>query len=251
MYKLLFIITICCSVYSLDAQFLKAQKDMTEIRLNKNHLELDIKNIFTGLSGASLIYKRRLESAKYVKVNSLNLLRITATIRYEVEVSSKDIPVPLTIDDYVPDAYYSGPYASSNRIGIGLEWQKMNKGFVHYFGSDLVFDYNKDFDSYLRTTYSSGTLYRQTRQESENVYYGLGLNPFFGIKYYFNSRLNLGIETGLYLGYQMYHTETKTVVHEYSGAELTTSESSLPDQKSGKILTSFNNLRFLTVGYCF
>ncbi len=248
---ILFLITFMC-INKINAQILKTQKDMSGIRLNKTHLELDIKNIFTGLNGASILYKRRLESKKYVKVNSLMLLRVSGTFSYEVEVTrDKNALIPTTIDEYLPDNGYAGPYSLYNKIGVGLEWQKMNKGFVHYVGSEIVFGLDKFYSSYYRTAFISSALDYQTIQESSYLNYSFGFNPFFGIKYYFNSQLSIGIETGVYLGYQLNRTKTISYRTDNTSAGLVTTETPLPDRHSSKILTQFNNLRFLTVGYCF
>lgn len=49
--------TLLASVY-LFSQSHKIGVELSEMRKNKNHLDLDIKNIFSGLGNATLRYKR-------------------------------------------------------------------------------------------------------------------------------------------------------------------------------------------------
>ena len=81
--------------------------------------------------------------------------------------------------------------------------------------------------------------------------YEAGLNPFFGIKYYFTDRISLGIETGLSI---LYYNEkvTQLLVERISGeGGLINRYSEGETVGSNGIRTRFNNLRFLTLGYTF
>jgi len=245
-------LTLFATVFSLTATFSQDNQsgtEISEIRKNKNHLDLDIKNIFNRLEGASLIYKRSYQSGDLIDVSSIKLIRFWGSINNQITFEKDPVRDP-------NDPRYVSSHPSNVinfTLGTGIERQRMNKNFVHYYGIDAVFNYF-DFDTEIFYSASSnGITYAYYPSSSTTINgYRTGVNPFLGFKYYFTDRLSIGVETGISL---LYFSQTarefwvQAIIANGQVTKITTIQSE-PIKSSG-ILTSFNNLRFLTVGYTF
>ena len=232
---------------NIFSQEKKIGAELSEIRKNKNHLDLDIKNIFSSLSRATLLYKRTFQKGDLIDVNSIRLIRFSGRIDNQITFTDDPTRKP---NDTTNVGFHPSDIIDF-QIGIGFERQKMNKNFVHYYGIDGIFHFVKFDDDFPNgfiggvtnnRTFSTDRLWRTFRT---------GLNPFVGIKYYFTNRLSLGIETGISLLYfNQAITEVRfdqTIVNGQVVEEFVEDE----PVKSNGLQVGFNNLRFLTVGYTF
>jgi len=137
------------------------------------------------------------------------------------------------------------------QLGFGFERQKMNKNFVHYYGTDGIFNFAKLDDDISNgslggvTNNLTGTTDRLLRTFRTEIY------PFFGIEFYFTNRLSIGIETGISILYfNQSITEVRFEQEFINGQFEQVFVEDEPVKPSG-IQTIFNNLRFLTVGSTF
>ncbi|MFN0013341.1 MAG: hypothetical protein ACKVU2_02230 [Saprospiraceae bacterium] len=237
-------ITLAFALWAFGATITHAQDSKTgahlsEIRKNKNQIDLDVKNLFNGLSGATLLYKRSYQTGDLIDVSAIKLIRFSASINNQVLLGEKNIPWSAAANNI------------DLQIGVGIEKQVMHNGFVHYYGADLVAGYYNS-NAIFNTIEPGGILVDYYGNQVRGRSIRAGLNPFFGIKYYFTSRLSIGLETGMSLMY--FHASvteqvvTRTLVNNqiiYTNVYT----SNLP--ASSGFQTRFNNLRFLTVGYTF
>ena len=111
---------------SLFSQNKKFGVELSKIKQQKHHFELDIRNIFNGLGGATLLYKKRRNKDLENDDEALKLLRLTASLNSSVNFDSNINDFTTLLNDPID--------VTSIGFGIGVEKQKMNKHFVHYFG---------------------------------------------------------------------------------------------------------------------
>lgn len=166
-----------------------------------NEIGFNVGNLLLGggESSTTLIYKRRYESGKLIRV------RRTQARRF---ILSLDIDKPLK--DEVPDGWFNN-YLQENKISayaaVGKELQHNLGRFQLIYGLDLYAKYRKNV--YLNRNYyvdpTSETIY--TRDFSQYYYeIGGGVTGFAGVRYFVHPRVSLAIETGLAVGYA--HKET-------------------------------------------
>lgn len=234
------------------AQKQKSGTKLSEVRKNKNHLDLDIKNIFNGLGGATILYKRNFEMGDLIEVNAIKLIRFSAQMNNQITFTDD---IQRTINDtvFVPDHPTD---IMDFQFGIGFERQKMNKNFVHYYGVDAIFNFAKSNDDFGFGDNRSvnGVINNRARRNGyeRNVRtIKTGLNPFFGIKYYFTKSISLGIETGLAMVYFSQKTTAFLGEEKMVDGVVETSIVEKETVNAKGIQTKFNNLRFVTVGYTF
>lgn len=120
-----FIIT--ANLFSQD----KFGAELSEIRKHRNQIDLDIKNIFSGLNSTTLLYKRSYQTGNLVDVNAIKLIRFGLGINSEINFDNTNT----TRIDSLEVIYQPGDQISFN-LSLGWEKQKMHKNFVHYFGFD-------------------------------------------------------------------------------------------------------------------
>jgi len=221
--------------------------DFSEIRKNKNHLELDVKNIFFGLGlenvfASSLLYKRTFQRGELIDVNSIQLVRFLGRINNQITFADDPASEPYDTTNVQPTDLFNF------QLGIGFERQKMNKNFVHYYGVDGIIDFLKSDDNFSNVSIG-GTTNKSNDRFIRTI--RTGVNPFFGIKYYFSSRISIGIETGVSI---LYFNQSITEVgfeQKIVNGQLEKVLVKDEPSKSQGIWTGFNNLRFLTIGYTF
>ncbi len=233
------------SITTIQGQKSEGGIELSEIRKNKNHLELDIKNVFTGLNNATMLYKRKYESGKLINVKQIKLLRFLA--RFNSQFTFTDDPTRDVLNEQKLGLFPSN--LINIQLGIGIEKQFMNKGYVHYYGIDLIGRYTKNDDDFSNGTLGNVTVnYTYTTDRLLNIF-NIGLNPFFGIKYYITNRISIGIETGLEVSYFNATFTEIEILHDSFGTLYSYTE--LEPFSANGLLVKFNNLRFLTMGYNF
>jgi len=217
--------------------------DLSEVRKNNFQVDVDLSNILDGLAGAGLVLKKKFDPGKFVSVNSIRLLR--ASLRMNNTVS---------FQNYFKDTLANTNYPKTNldmQIGLGLERQYIHKKFVHYYGIDLIAAHYQSDNVYFgygggNVAYFVNYVYKYRRNR-------IGVNPFFGIKYYLTDRFSLGIETGFELSYYRFKDE------EYIRSWNVTQDGKIENYSATKVAntrfsgltTSFNNVRSVTAGYTF
>ncbi len=247
MKKRIFTLILTLFIFSLQAQDKKIGAELSEIRKQKNHIDLDIKNVFRGLGSATILYKRTYQSGDLIDVNSIKSIRFLA--RFNNQIALSDPPSTFTNNETF--AAFHPSNVLDLFFGFGLERQKMYKGFVHYYGIDFVGYFNKSDDDISNGVI--GTLTVNLTETTDRKLQTLkgGINPFFGIKYYFTDRLSLGVETGFEISYFSQKTTELVSSQQIIGGEFVPVVEELEPFVSNGILTAFNNLRFLTIGYTF
>jgi len=238
-------------VYGMTSVFSQEKKlgaEISEIRKNKNQVDIDIKNIFNGLGNATLLYKRAYQSGNLVNVNAIQLIRFSAQINNQITFT--DDP---TRESSLEDAnvVFHPSNLMNIQLGIGYERQQMNKNFVHYYGVDGVFNFFQSDDDYANGYFGGVTNNHTGTTDRLIKTFRAGVNPFFGIKYYFTNNISIGIETGFaVLYFNQAITEVDREQELFNGEFVNTFVEDTPTKSSG-IQTRFNNLRFLTIGYAF
>ncbi|MCB0662051.1 MAG: hypothetical protein KDC24_04890 [Saprospiraceae bacterium] len=233
------------SLLSLSAQNKKFGADLSEVKTYKNQLELDIKNIFSGLGNATLLYKRGHKLDKFEVDGKLRFVRVLA--RFNNQIALEKNPFMGAIDSLQIEFHPNDVFDLS--IGIGFEQQKMFRNFVHYWSIDCIANYY----SIDGSAYSIGGI-RNVRTGVDTRYTSTiqaGVNPFFGIKYYLSEKFSIGIETGF--AFQYFHqkiTEVDYTTTYSNGTYYYKLMEKEPSSTNG-ITTNFNNLRFLNLGYTF
>lgn len=231
-------------VFSQNEVDKKTKTDLSEIRKNTYQLDLDVKNVFTSLSNATLIFKKKLQSGKFIDVNSIKLLRITAKINSQTNLNDKSAGTNF--------ASYGPVNKTDVGIGVGFEKQIKNKNFVHYFGIDAIGSYQTSETGTYLYYYSEILEYNFiSTYDIKTKLTKVGVNPFFGIKYYITDKISVGIETG----FEFSFFNNKTNQTQYlprlvkEGVKIDIIE--YDPRFTNGLLAKFNNLRFATVGYVF
>ncbi len=221
--------------------------ELSEIRKNKNHLELDVKNIFNGLGNATLLYKRTFQSGELIDVNSIRLIRFLGRINNQITLT--DDPARQPGDTSNVRLHPSD--LINFQLAIGFERQKMNKNFVHYYGVDGVIEFLKSDGSGSVTIGRVANNFTGSGNDRFIKSIRTGLNPFIGIKYYFTNRLSIGMETGISILYFSQSVAEARYEQKVVNGQLEKVFVKDEPSKSQGIWTGFNNLRFLTIGYTF
>jgi hypothetical protein len=208
-------------VFSQNEVDKKTKTDLSEIRKNTYQLDLDVKN-----------------------VNSIKLLRITAKINSQTNLNDKSADTNF--------ASYRPVNKTDVGIGFGFEKQIKNKNFVHYFGIDAIGSYQTSETGTYLYYYSETLEYNFiSTYDIKTKLTKVGVNPFFGIKYYITDKISVGIETG----FEFSFFNNKTNQTQYlprlvkEGVKIDIIE--YDPRFTNGILARFNNLRFATVGYVF
>ncbi len=231
-------ITLLSSIYAQDSTIV--QKDLSklsEVRKFNNQIDLDVKNFFKGLSTATLIYKHKIESGKFIMVDEIKLLRVMATINTQINFTPDPTRDP---NNDIPVGFHPSNEFSFS-LGFGLEKQKRSKKFVHYYGMDLIGEYYKNDDDFSNGSIAGVTLNATTTTDRKLKIWQAGLNPLFGVKYYFSPRLGIGVESGILIAY------FNSNIEEFDEK----SKEFLDPVISKGIIAKFNNLRFLNISYAF
>ena len=238
---------IVFSTINTYSQSKKIGTELSEIRKNKNHLDLDIRNIFNGLGNATLLYKRTYQKGELIDVNSIRLIRISGRLNNQINFTDDPTRDP---NDTTNVAFHPSNLIDI-QLGIGFERQKMNKNFVHYYGIDGIFNFFKLDDDFSNGSFGGVTINSTGTTDRLLRTFRTGINPFLGIKYYFTNRLSIGIETGISILYFNHSiTEIRFEQQFVNGQFENVFVEDEPVISNG-IQTRFNNLRFLTIGYTF
>ncbi len=205
----------------------------------KYQLDIDVKDMLRRGTNTTLILKKKIAKRK----KNLNFLRLN--INWNARNYSEN---ENSIQD---DRVERSSRSLRINTGLGIEKQIRHNGFVHYYGVDALINFsfsNNEIESVF-----SGTNPSEITNTSRDInrYFGVGINPFFGIKYYLNPRLSVGVETGLQFSYaRRYGSWLKTSVYVDNGMFIY--DEFRRDRTIGdSFFSSFNNLRFLTIGYTF
>ena len=79
--------------------------------------------------------------------------------------------------------------------------------------------------------------------------FGVGVLPFFGVKYYITNRLSIGIETGFAATFTQAFNREDTL--DFINGELTAFNKGETTRAAGNFRAFFSNLRFLNLGVNF
>ena len=140
-------------------------------------------------------------------------------------------------------------YRSSYEIslGIGVEKETRINKFAHFWGLDIVpyYFYNKN----IEVERESGDTYEI--MDREFTQYQMAVNPFIGAKFYISDRFLVSLETGFSVAYRYNISSAfRNNVIIVNGAPIDDISLSSKSNFHG-INISYNNLRFLTIGYIF
>lgn len=243
------LVLIVLATVTAFSQNEKKGTELSKIRKNKNHLDLDVKNIFNSLTSATLIYKRTFKTGELINVNSINLIRFSGQVNNQITLTEDPTRTTTTDDDV--DIRFFPSNILDFQVGLGIERQKMNKNFVHYFGVDAVYSLAKIDDDISNGAIGGITVNVVETTDRLMRTMKTGLNPFIGIKYYFTNRISLGLETGFSVLYFSQETIELSFESEVVNGDVVSELVEAEPFIATGILTDFNNLRFLTIGYTF
>ncbi len=232
-----------------------AQTDtsISEIRKNEYQVELgfrSINSIVNNTTSATILFKKKYQTGNLVEVNSVKYLR--AYFSFNTQINFTEDPTRLKEDStYI--AFHPADIIDLT-FGLGIEKQFQNKNFVHYLGSDIFGQFFKSDDDFpgnisIGGIISNSTITTDRTVRSTNV----GLNPFFGIKYYISKQFCVGIESGFRLTYFNTKFQEIRIITEYDqnlGINITVLEELEPVTSNG-IKFNFLGVRFITIGYSF
>ncbi len=177
-------------------------------------------------------------------MNSIQLLRFMGAFENQFTIT----PDPNRDTDNNQSSVIHPSNSIDIQLGIGFEKQTMNKDFVHYYGVDGIVNYTRADDDYSNGKIGGVTNnYVSTTDRLIRVL-RTGVNPFFGIKYYFNSSISIGLETGIEVAY---FNQKITEVESFYNVINILEFNELEPVTSHGIQALFNNIRFVTVGYTF
>lgn len=241
------ILLFICLFLQVYAQEESKGVTLSEIRKNKYQLDLDVKNAFNGLSGSTLIFKKKYQTGEFIDVNAIKLIRFLATINNQITFT--DDPTRKANDTTRLGLHPSDVIEFS--IGIGFEKQIMHKKFVHYYGLDIIGNYVQ-YDDDVFNADIGGVIYNATNTTDRLLrVFKTGINPFFGIKYFLTDQISIGIETGV----QIVYFNSKITELEYRQEIIDGQSTRVLHERTPFIahglLTKFNNLRFVNIGYAF
>lgn len=117
---------------------LQAQKKnaLSEVRKNNYQIEFGFNRItdtYKNTSGATVVFKKKLQMGKLIEVNSIKFLRAFLTLNTRVNVKSDTVTSAGADKGFV---VYPTDYINV-RAGLGFEKQFQHKSLVHYYGIDL------------------------------------------------------------------------------------------------------------------
>lgn len=217
--------------------------DLSEVRKNNFQIDVDVSNILNGLSGAGLVLKKKFDPGKFVSVSSIKLLR--GSVRFNNIIS---------FQNYFKDTLVNDNHPKTNldiQIGIGWERQYLHKKFVHYYGIDLIASHFQN--DAIHSNYAANNQIYFASYVFKSRQDRIGINPFFGIKYYLTDRISVGIETGFELSFYRFHDEEyiRSWNVALNGAIENYSAERVRNSTFTGLLMNFNNVRSVTVGYTF
>ena len=238
------LILFAAMAFTAAGQSGEGLNDLSEIRKNKFQVDVDLRSILSGLGGAGLVFKAKIEPGKFVSVSSIKLLR--ANLRFNNSIG---------FQNYFKDTLVNSSYPKNNidmQGGIGIERQYLHKKFVHYYGIDIIGSYyqNDNISQYLGVSNQDPYVYSYIFKYHQ---YKVGINPFFGVKYYLTDRFSIGIETGVEISYYRLHDKEyfRNWRINQAGEVYDYTVTKIQDKSFSGLLTNFNNIRFLTAGYTF
>ena len=232
-------------------QFKFQSTDLSEVRKNKNQIELGLSSfsrIWNGTTSGTLLFKRSYTGGDLVEVNAIKLVRafVTSDTQFNFTDDPSRNPGDTTAIVYHPSDI------TDVTFGIGLEKQKKGKRLVHYYGADL-FAHLYSIDDDFRSSFGfGGVVVNGTNPIARLIKTNrFGINPFIGAKYYFNDQLSLGIETGFQVFYFLtqfteVEAETRFVNNQFVEVYL-----EKEPVRSNGLGIFYNGVRFVTLGYAF
>lgn len=191
------------SLFLLFPLYIKAQSTAPKPDRQKHEFALDIQDVFNGfLYRHNLIYKRRLEGKKTVRLDQTSRLRLQLGLRGQVPISDTS-HVGAT-------SYFRATPQLNLSLGVGYEVQKpIKEKFEVIYGADLIGSYYRTRANRLVRIINS-VEYEVTNdglQKLNNI--EVGTTPFVGFNYAINSYLRIGIETGLHIRYYYNNREER------------------------------------------
>ncbi|MEM7163172.1 MAG: hypothetical protein AAF487_12115 [Bacteroidota bacterium] len=243
-----FVLLFIFSVSSLSAQD-ELGTQIEDVRKSLNQVDLNIIGLFrNGLSGGTFFFKKRIIPKNYVELNAIKLFRFRLHVNEYVETEEPSIAYE------IGTSYYENQFSSSY-ISFGIEKQRSKRGLVEFYGIEATL--GRRLDRVNRTWLNSFSLgagnesYIQFNEKRKDRSTYISLSPFFGLKYFFNNRINMGVETSFDFAYYFDKDSfSLTEIESQNGVENTRNVSQL-ESKNNFLNFRFTNLRFLTVGYAF
>jgi len=217
-----------------------SQEDKLDIPTNRNYLEIDIKNILVSFSSIDIIYKRINNNQNIDKKNSFKLSRYQIGLFNVLNFNKPSLDETLVFEEN----YFNN---INTNIGIGLEKEIKKNRFSHYYGIDFIGELDI-LNSIVvdRANADTYTIYYRDSNE-----YTFGVNPFLGVKCYLKKNLLVGLETGFLLAYRIgMLSSSRNNILILNGSPTENISNQIETKFQGIVMT-FNNLRFLTIGYVF
>ncbi len=238
------IITLClffCIVFQIISQEIdkdQIQQTLKDKRKFKNEFSLDMKHIGLNslFNGSTLLYKRSFRTGKLIDLNSIRAMRIGIKANIQDNLNERHPSLEI-INNSSNDVRLIAQNKYNLELLFGLEKQNSLNHIIAYYGMDMVLGYNFVDDDVSNYTLGNIDFDYLESTDFEFQIIRLGINPFFGLKYYFTKFLGISMETGFYTGF--FKSKVKHLIND--NLEI----------KSNGYQFQFNNIRFINLSYHF
>jgi len=225
------------SLLLLFPLYIKAQSTAPKPDRQKHEFALDVQDVFNGFRESNLIYKRRIEGKKTVRLDQ------TSRLRFQVGFSGQAVFLQEESErnnDGFKQSYYESQKKLSYKAGIGYEIQRpLKEGFEICYGIDAMSRYAA-VDDDVTNLILNGISYDfsiTTDIKLRNIQ--LGITPFIGFNYAINNYLRVGIETAWDISY---FRSRNTLINKIDGDELIYSTG---------LISRFRPIRFINLSVRF
>lgn len=200
-------------LFSFFSSFAQNEEKKQQYNIHKNEVGIDFQNLFSGVLGASVIYKKRIGEKKFISLDEKKALRISLGGRGELPLTDRldvlnDTLSPLNFTDLLREGFQF-------HCLVGLEWQKQRNRVQYFYGLETGFRYFK----YKRLVgWSWNSISGYTFRFNDEVNQSIPLIGFFGVKYFLSKEFSISIETNLQVNYQ-HEKIDRTLINRQNGTE--------------------------------
>lgn len=239
---------LCLLMPRLSAQTTSETPTKNAVKYNQHKYEIgiDVKSLFSlqGI-GTGFIFKKRIGEKKYISVYEKRALRLLLGGQYAIPTNA-NVDADFIGTDLREESLKKAE--GSVFAGAGLEWQKQRDRVQFFYGGDLLTEFSV-FESVAYSVYlpNQGNYYsNETNYRYRTI--AAGLNGFGGIRFFLSPRFSLGVESGIYLGYESRKTSWQYNYYSDTNQSLNTVEN---EEKVGSIVWRTQFVRALYFSYYF
>jgi hypothetical protein len=175
-----------------------SQEERKRWNLYRNELCFTVDNLLLGGgSGSTILFKRRYESGKLIRVKRTQALRAFVSLDIDQSLGKE---TPDNID--LTNRQRSDNYAA---VGVGKEIQENLGRFQFFYGLDVFasFQNYKVIERAYFVDPGTSTLYAQEHHRSNRDLRG-GVTPFAGLRFFVHPRISFAFESGLAVAFSQH-----------------------------------------------